>query len=516
MRLRTLIYASVFLLLASCGGKEPAVKPANPAIRVQLKEVDAFRARFEVSTIETAIVRYGVGTTESEARQMGQSVRTENNRTSTLTLTVENLLQDTDYILCAQGTGPAGEEGSVVQLEFSTPAGPSGLYSWEKARDAAPEFADISLITRGQHNSNPPLWTADRFASHVSYQDADGEHWLFDAFLCTEGYDGVRGLTMSIQAGGRASAIKESWEDLLDYWFRKGSTLDQLDQAVSAAASRIGNPHTPRYVVITLPDPIMFQIFSDKASSTTYWGTLDGEVMDFSRLEHQLKVYQWFIDQCRERFRALSPQYLELAGFYVLSEELPLAKSFYDSLGLSCDTAADTWNASYKRWESILPATSAYLKSCREGLYWIPYFCAPGHRVWKQLGFDMAWMQPNHYWDTANQHPMSRSVSAMRNYGLGMELEFEYSMVYDQMKNGRWGPDGAGSPTFTEADIPALRDRLREYMDAYKNNGFYGKRSVALYSGTDAFTQLGTSPDARDREMYLDICNFIAGSELKK
>ena len=515
MRLRTLIYASVFLLLASCGGKEPAVKPANPAIRVQLKEVDAFRARFEVSTIETAIVRYGVGTTESEARQMGQSVRTENNRTSTLTLTVENLLQDTDYILCAQGTGPAGEEGSVVQLEFSTPAGPSGLYSWEKARDAAPEFADISLITRGQHNYNPPLWTADRFTPHVSYQDANGEHWLFDAFLCTEGYDGVRGLTMSIQAGGRASAIKESWEDLLDYWFRKGSTLDQLDQAVSAAASRIGNPHTPRYVVITLPDPIMFQNFSDKASSTTYWGTLDGEVMNFSRLEHQLKVYQWFIDQCRERFRALSPKYLELAGFYVLSEELPLAKSFYDSLNLSCDTA-DTWNASYKRWESILPATSAYLKSCREGLYWIPYFCAPGHRVWKQLGFDMAWMQPNHYWDTANQHPMSRSVSAMRNYGLGMELEFEFSMVYDQMKNGRWGPDGAGSPTFTEADIPALRDRLREYMDAYKNNGFYGKRSVALYSGTDAFTQLGTSPDARDREMYLEICNFIAGSELKK
>lgn len=515
MRLRTLIYASVFLLLASCGGKELAVKPANPAIRVQLKEVDAFRARFEVSTIETAIVRYGVGTTESEARQMGQSVRTENNRTSTLTLTVENLLQDTDYILCAQGTGPAGEEGSVVQLEFSTPAGPSGLYSWEKARDAAPEFADISLITRGQHNSNPPLWTADRFAPHVSYQDANGEHWLFDAFLCTEGYDGVRGLIMSIQAGGRASAIKESWEDLLDYWFRKGSTLDQLDQAVSAAAGRIGSPHTPRYVVITLPDPIMFQIFSNKASSTTYWGTLDGEVMDFSRLEHQLKVYQWFIDQCRERFRALSPKYLELAGFYVLSEELPLAKSFYASLNLSCDTA-DTWNASYKRWESILPATSAYLKSCREGLYWIPYFCAPGHRVWKQLGFDMAWMQPNHYWDTANQHPMSRSVSAMRNYGLGMELEFEFSMVYDQMKNGRWGPDGAGSPTFTEADIPALRDRLREYMDAYKNNGFYGKRSVALYSGTDAFTQLGTSPDARDREMYLEICNFIAGSELKK
>lgn len=510
---KSLWFTVCLLLLAACGEKEPTVTPSHPAIRVELADFDAFRATFSLNTIETARVRYGCATSESEALKLPRTRETGSTGTSQLSLTVEDLSADTDYVFCAQGIGPAGEEGTVVKLSFTTAMGPDNLYSWEKNRSAAPSFADITLITRGQHNYNPPIWTPQRFAPHVSYSDSEGEHWLFDAFLCTEGYDGVRGLTMSIQAGGRASAIKESWEELLDYWFL--TALPALDQAVGTVAQRKGAPPSPRYVVITLPDPIMFQVFSDRSSSTAYWGSLDGEVMDFSKLEHQEKAYRWFIDQCRERFRSLSPRYLELAGFYVLSEELPLAKSFYDKLGLTADTN-DTWNAAYKRWESILPDTAAYLKSCREGLYWIPYYYAPGYRVWKQLGFTEAWMQPNHYWDTENQHPMSRTVNALRQSGLGMELEFEYSMVYDQMKGGRMGPDGAGRMIFTETDIPALRDRLREYMNALKENGFYGKRSISMYSGTDAFTQLASSPDARDQDMYLEICNFLSASQLKK
>ena len=505
-----IVFLVTILLPAACGRKDNPQDPSViPAIRITVTDVDAFRATVDVASVQTARLRYGVGSTESDARKMEDYMTTPNEKTAQFSLTLQDLQPDTDYIFCAQGIGPGGEEGNVATARFTTPAGPDGLYSWERGREKAPDFKAISLITRGQHNYNPPLWTVPRFAPHVSYTDASGEHWLFDAFLCTEGYDGPRGLTMSIQSDGRRSAIKASWEELLDYWFADNGALEALDDAVAAVASRLGTPPTPRYVVISVPDPIMFQVFSDRSSSTTYWGSLDGEVMDFSRLEHQEKAYRWFMDQCRERFRTLQPRYLELAGFYVLSEELPLAKRFYDSLGLTTDNA-DTWNAAYKRWEQILPDTASYLKSCREGLYWIPYFCAPGYRVWKQLGFTMAWMQPNHYWDTANQHPMSRTVSALRSYGLGMELEFEYSMVYDQMKNGRWGPDGAGNATFTEADIPALRDRLREYMNALEENGWKGIRSVALYSGTDALTQLATSPDARDQEMYQEICNFIA------
>ena len=200
-----LIFLWALLFAVSCGRKDVPVS-YNPAVRVQLESCNSRKAVFSLDLVQCAKVNYGYGTSDLPALTLTVAVPSDG--PEQLTLTVEGLSPDTDYVFSAQGTGPGGEEGKRVNLSFTTPAEANHLYSWEKARDAAPEFADISLITRGQHNSNPPLWTADRFAPHVSYQDADGEHWLFDAFLCTEGYDGVRGLTMSIQTGGRASAIK--------------------------------------------------------------------------------------------------------------------------------------------------------------------------------------------------------------------------------------------------------------------------------------------------------------------
>ena len=312
-----IVFLVTILLPAACGRKDNPQDPSViPAIRITVTDVDAFRATVDVASVQTARLRYGVGSTESDARKMEDYMTTPNEKTAQFSLTLQDLQPDTDYIFCAQGIGPGGEEGNVATAHFTTPAGPDGLYSWERGREKAPDFKAISLITRGQHNYNPPLWTVPRFAPHVSYTDASGEHWLFDAFLCTEGYDGPRGLTMSIQSDGHRSAIKASWEELLDYWFANNGALEALDDAVAAVASRLGTPPTPRYVVISVPDPIMFQVFSDRSSSTTYWGSLDGEVMDFSRLEHQEKAYRWFMDQCRERFRTLQPRYLEQVSTY--------------------------------------------------------------------------------------------------------------------------------------------------------------------------------------------------------
>jgi hypothetical protein len=99
---------------------------------------------------------------------------------------------------------------------------------------------------------------------------------------------------------------------------------------------------------------------------------------------------------------------------------------------------------------------------------------------------------------------------------MGMELEFEYSLVASVMADGRSGPDGSGNPTFHAQDVPLLRERVRSYMQAYKDTGLYGVLPVAVYSGTDALHQLATSTDPGDREMYHDLCQFIIGSRLKK
>ncbi len=513
---RILVVPAVFLA-ASCGGKDPD----SPVIVAELRDSSAFGASFTVRSFDAARIMAAASElgelTAAEILETGNETAVVGGYDNAETVvSISGLESEKAYTASLMGIGPGGETGEVVTVSFSTTRGADGSFAWESARSGPPFFADVSLVTRGQHNTVAPLWTVERFNSHITFVDSDGkEKWLFEAILCTEGFDSKRGLTMCISPRWQHSGTKESWQDLIDYWFAPDGTLSVLEKAISEAAGRIGEPPAPRYIIIGVPDPIIRECFPDPESATDYWGSLDGRQLDFEDVQDQIKAYLWFIDECRKGFDEGNYPHLELAGFYVISEELPLAKSFYSKYGLTA-SEAESWNAGLKRWEIILPETASYLHSCHEGLYWIPYYLSPGYRLWRKLGFDMVWMQPNHYWDTADQHPIATSVKAMTDCNMGIELEFEYSLVRDIMKDGRWGPDGAGRPTFQYKDIPDLEFRLKEYMSYYRDARLYGVNSVAMYSGTDAMNQLARSPDPDDRRMYLELCHFIAGSPLRK
>lgn len=372
---------------------------------------------------------------------------------------------------------------------------------------AVPFLADLDLV--GYYHREPRVWTAERLAPHVSFTDSAGrERWLFEAFLFIEAHDPVRNLTMSVAPEGY-SAGKASWEDQLALWLGPEGGVAALDKAVAAAAGRIGDPPRKRYVVITVPDAILLEHFADKASSTKYWGALDdGREPDFAAVEDQLAALYWYVDRARAMFAALDCKYLELAGFYVVSEDLPVAYG---------ETEAERLNCAYKRWETIVPALSAYCHAAGQGLYWIPYHLAAGYRYWQRLGFDQAWMQPNFYWDlhAPGAHPFDKTLEAIKAYGMGMELEFEYSLVSSVMAEVGQGPDGAGRMVFSEADVPALKEQLRTYLRRFREAGLYGTAPLALYSGSDALTQLAASPDPEDVALYREICTFIADSPLR-
>ena len=358
---------------------------------------------------------------------------------------------------------------------------------------AAPrQFSDISLV--GYWHREPHVWDAARFAPHVSWTAPDGsERWLFEGFLFLEGNDWVHDKTFVLGPG--VSANKENWQYQLDLWLGEKGCVAGLEEACAKVAARIGAPKSKRGVVIGIPDAIMFETFSNKQSSTTYWG--DG--LDFASVEDRLKALYWYIDTARALFKALDAQYVELSGFYITSEEIYLP---YD-IDVNCK---------YKNWDVIAPALSEYCHAAGQGLYWIPYHMGPGYKYWKQLGIDQAWMQPNWYWDLAheNAHPFDRTLAAIREAGMsGMELEFEYSGVAEEMKDGKKGPDGEGRLVFSGKDVPALQDRVRHYMDEYRAAGFLGKKSIALYSGSNALTQLAASPLPQDQALYNDICRFI-------
>lgn len=409
----------------------------------------------------------------------------------------------------AFGVGRKGDKLSkVVKVNFTTSVESGSLYPYEKGRNGAPEFADITLCPGGgKPNSNswftiPFEWSKERFAPHVSYTDSFGTHWLFEAFLALTGTD-PDGKTFGISSGGAASADKASWEALADYWVGEGGAFSALDEALAAAAVEIGSTPHKRYAIMMMPDPIQFERFSDKNSSTVYWGSLDGNQLDFSKAADQVKALKWYIDLVRAEFAARDFRFLELGGFYILSEELVARPG--------------GWNYNQKRWDQILPPVGDYLDSCNEGMYWIPYLGADGTDIWKTLGITYSWLQPNYYWDTSGSKPIAKTMDKIRQLGMGIELEFEYSMVEEVMKTpGIKGPDAQGQYTFTLSDVPSLRGRFREYMNSFKDSGLYGKERIALYSGSNAMFQLASSEEKDDIAIYLELCRFISENPLRK
>ena len=120
----------------------------------------------------------------------------------------------------------------------------------------------------------------------------------------------------------------------------------------------------------------------------------------------------------------------------------------------------------------------------------------------------------------------------MNTYGHGMEIEFEGShgeAGWSQWEEGvartsssiletvRTNNDAQGTAK-GKPNPQAARNKqlLRDYMNEFKKAGHYGKSRIATYSGTNAMYELATSPDEKDREMYLEYCRFIVENPLRQ
>lgn len=311
----------------------------------------------------------------------------------------------------------------------------------------------------------------------VTYTDREGkEHWLFDGFLFLQIMD--HGAGVAFDPGHRAydgsylqSALQSDWLDLINYWFQDGQCLDAIDRCVADAAERLGDPGYKREIIISIPNPIPYKNPVVNTGGTRYWGLLDGEVADFSRPEDRLAACKWFIDEVLERYRQHRYRYIELKGFYFVTEE---------TTGLG----------------DLMPELSGYIHSKGYPFTWIPYYNAPGWNLWKEKGFDMAWYQPNYFFnDWLTDERLVSACNRALNYGMAMEMEFDERAAADS-------PDSRAG-------------RLREYMAAYKKYGSWEKLPIAYYISHKGVHTLKYSKDPADVELYQDFCDFVAKRPLR-
>lgn len=310
------------------------------------------------------------------------------------------------------------------------------------------QIRDLALIYQG--GSQRIDWTVDQFIPYVTHTFADGKKdWLFDGFLFLEFADADK--YDFTPGNAKANARKKEWQWLINRIFEKGKAIDALDKCIESQKKIIGMPKFKHKIVLALPSPIPNQ---------KNWGSIDGDSLDFSEIKDQIKAVKWYVDQLSSKFNDENYKNLEIVGFYWLDEDMGVYKPVTQSIG-------------------------KYINSMKKEFYWIPYWNAPGSAQWKEWGFDIAYQQPNHFFD--KNIPDSRLDDACQ-FGLknGMAMEFECdSKALFNNKNSSY-------------------DRMLSYIKAFEKYDVFKTSAIAYYTGSKGIIDLFNSKSPQDIEI-MDI-----------
>ena len=315
------------------------------------------------------------------------------------------------------------------------------------------DIKDLALIYQG--GTHRLDWTADEFLPYVVHQYTDGhKDWLFDGFLFLEFKNGTGHAYASRY--DKQDARKAEWIWLLDRLFEKEKALSALNQCIQSQAKEIGKPSFKHQIVIGLPEALPNQ---------KDWGKVDGKLMDFTKQEDQIIATRWYIDELMKQFKKADYKYLDIAGFYWVSEDTETCKDL------------------------TIPV-SAYIHTLKKKFYWIPYWNAKGFDQWKELGFDVAYQQPNHFFraDIPNER-LDEACESARIHNMGLELEFDEKALADA-KN-------------------SFYDRLVAYIDHFEKQGVFENSAIAYYSGFSAVLDMYKSKNPKDKKLMDRLASLI-------
>ena len=326
--------------------------------------------------------------------------------------------------------------------------------------------SDLALIYSG--GTQRPAWTAEDLTPYVVHTFADGsKDWFFDAFLFLEFNTGKT--NRCFQNGiGKNYSNADDWQKLMDTHFAHGRNLHALDSIIGVYKKELGEPRMRHKIVLGIPAPIKGQ---------TDWGAAGGESLDFNKADDRIKAVKCYIDTAIVRFFNEDYKNIDLAGFYWIEEAL------------------------YSNGD-IVPEINKWIYMKNYLSYWIPYFKDnPFKSKWKEMGFDIAYQQPNYFFD--RNIPRSQLIQACddsKAWGMGLEFEFETQ----------------GKCHAQAGDPDSYHDRMLDYIDVFKKKKVFDEASIAWYSGTKGFIDMARSDNPKDKKAMDKIASIVASRQAKK
>lgn len=349
---------------------------------------------------------------------------------------------------------------TLLVLAFSLPAlaksdkhrGPA----WQSTEKnySINQIRDLALIYQGGSQRIP--WTEDQIEPYVVHKFGNGKkNWLFDGFLFLEFAD-MPECNYAPGYRGKRDARKEDWQRYLDRMFEKGKALDALNSCIETNKVELGDPGFKHKVVITLPTPLPHQ---------KDWGEVNGKKLDFDKVEDAKLACQWYLDQLTDRFANAGFNNLELTGIYWVDE--------------------DMWHL-----DGFTKHISPYIHQLGLQFVWIPYFKAKGFENWRELGFDIVYHQPNHFFH--KYIPDSRideACSLARQHGMGMEFECDENALF-QKENSSY-------------------DRMNAYMDGFWRHNVFTDAAIAYYTGGHLMLDFVKNPCPENQAIMDRLASII-------
>jgi len=326
---------------------------------------------------------------------------------------------------------------------------------------------NLILFYNGHYESNAGVWKKETFIPYVSYVDKElkPKEWLFDGGLFLAKWSNkFHGYEES-----EHPTDLEDWLWYLDKSFAEDGDLSELNRAIIEVGEVLGDQDYKMKVVLMIPYP---------APNQAEFGEVNGESLSFDHSvvipdvahANKKKALRWYIDELMKRWNEAAYSRLSLAGLYWMNE---------------------TVNQSVPQEEELIQHTSSMVHALNLKFFWIPYFNASLYWKWKELGFDAAVLQPNHFFTATNASRIEETAALARKSGMGVEMEVDYR-VFES--------DGS------------YRQKYINYLDGGINYGFAGNVFRGYYQDVKLLASAAASNDPVKREIYDWTCRFIQGT----
>jgi hypothetical protein len=357
---------------------------------------------------------------------------------------------------------------------------------------AHPDFNGLRHLLLLYGNAAKP-WKQESLTHAVAHLDeaASVDDWFFDSFLFLNAKSSAgrdfsadinRGTTMSGEGDFYAvcspePALKEDWDELLEFYLGSAGAVSMLDQTIAACAAQVrSRPEFKHNVVLMLPYPHITQGSFGKLErghpSLNF--SVGGQNLTKATAQ-RLRACEWFVDEITGRFRRLAPEHVHLLGVYWMFE-----------------TVYRSWDVD-DHW--LLKELRKRIHAHGLKFLWIPFWSAYNVHLlddYRSYYFDCAFLQPN-YMFYRRGASLASAAEAARQRNAGIEMEYYLEL---------------NEPIAVEGE---RHKRFREYLDGGLKFGYMRESVCAHFQGVGALERMRTHKDPQEREFYEDIFAFVKG-----